>query len=103
MVHIIHSGPISIFLRAVQTELFVRPQHYANGSVMLVADLLQQVRHLHGMRTSRAIVLRPLAQIPRVNVTAHQHNLISLIRAFKICNDIVIRRCALNSTVQEQL
>ena len=69
---------------------------------MRIADLLQQVRHLHSMGTSRAIVLRPLAQIPRVNVTAHQHDLVSLVRAFKICNDIIIRRRALNATVQEQ-
>ena len=78
---ILHGSAYAIFL--------IRPQHDAHGALWPQAKLEHQPRSLPRGEATAAVVHRPLANIPRVDVAADDDDLLRLLRSGNLRNDVV--------------
>ena len=80
--------PLGVRPCAAHAVLLIRPQHDAHGAPWPQAKLEHQPRSLPRGEATAAVVHRPLANIPRVDVAADDDDLLRLLRSGDLRNDV---------------
>ena len=80
--------PLGILPRAAHAVLLIRPQHHAHGAPRPQSKLEYQPRRLPRSKTAAAIVHCPLANVPRVDVAADNDDLLWLLCAGNLRDDV---------------
>ena len=81
----------NVRLRAEQTLLFPAPQRDANRPPRLDADRHQDPRRFHHHGTTNGVVGRTSGGVPRIEMAAEHHDLVGLVAARDLGDDVVAR------------
>src|SRR5690242_21920125 len=79
---------LRIGLRAAQSVLFIGPKHHPHGPARAQTQLVHEPDCFPGRETSTAIILRTLAYVPGIEVTADQYDLSGLFATDDFCDHI---------------
>ena len=79
---------IAIAVAAAHAVLFVREQHHAHGALRADVQLLHQARRFPRHHAADAVVRRARARIPRIEVAADEHDLLGLLAALDLADDV---------------
>ena len=77
-----------VFIGAGQAELFVGPQHYANGAPRLQACLLDADGSRTGNGDAGTVVDGAMAQVPGIQVAADHHHFLRELAAGNFADDV---------------
>ena len=77
---------------AAQPVLLVGPRHEADRSTRLDAEPLHETQHLPRGHDTARIIHRALAHVPRINVAAEHDDLVRLLSALEVGDDVARRR-----------
>src|SRR5690349_19191754 len=95
--------PLRVGARTTRAVLFVGPEDETNGPPRLDAELLHQPERLPRDHASHAVVRRARADVPRVDVTTEHDNLVRLLAAADLGDDIGGFDVTLTATFKRQV
>jgi hypothetical protein len=75
---------VTISFAAAGAVFFVHPGDYANGSFRMQAELLAEIRNLHGDGNTSGIINCAGAKIPGIQMAADDYNLFGMLRTFQV-------------------
>src|ERR1700751_1172918 len=87
---------LRVLLRSAATVLFVHPRNHADGSSRFEMKLPNQMRCFHRHRHARTIIDRARPQLPRIEMTRDDYDLLGMFAALEVGDDICafdIRQC----------
>ena len=73
---------------AASAVLLIHPEGHADGAARLKTELLHQRQRLQARDDRRAIVLRALSDVPRIDVAAHHHDLFGMLAAGNLADHV---------------
>ncbi len=77
---------------APQAVLLVHEHHGPDGSLRLEPDALEEIQRLDRLHAAPAVVVSAMPLVPRIEVSAHNHDLVRLLRADEFTQDVPRRR-----------
>ena len=82
------ASPTNVSLSPTPPGLFVDPERNSNGSPWFEFEFSDQGNSLKSRHDTGTVVLSALADIPRIDVTAHHDDLFRVLRARYLANDV---------------
>mmetsp|Transcript_594 Transcript_594/g.1664 ORF Transcript_594/g.1664 Transcript_594/m.1664 type:complete len:332 (+) Transcript_594:107-1102(+) len=94
---------VKVLLRADSAELFARPHDQSHGTLRAQSQGVQRGQHLPRDERASAIVHRALADVPAVEVSAHEHHLVRHLRPDDLGHRVSGRRVRQGGRAHEQV
>ena len=83
---------IAVRVPAAHAVFFVGPANGADGATRREAEFLEQADRLPGDDHATGVVHGALANVPRVDVAAHHHDLVGLLAAPQLAHHVMTLR-----------
>src|SRR5438876_7774459 len=80
---------LRVLLRTREAVLFVHPRDHANRSLRPQMKLLNQIRRFHLYSDARAVIDRARSQIPGIEMTRSDYDLLGVFAALDIVNHVL--------------
>jgi len=90
VVFVVLVGDISIGTAAHEAIFFIGEENAADGSFGLVAGFFEDAEDFHGVDAAGAVVVSALGDIPGVEVSAHEDNIVGEFASANFADDVVV-------------